>query len=126
MYTLFWSVDTGAFGVQAVLEELGALPVRGLDTSQGQHRTPHYLAVNPMAQVPALRLPDGTVITELAAIVLHLCDAQPEAGAAASGGHSARAPPIAGCSGLPPASTRPTCASITPSATPATRRVRRA
>ena len=27
MYTFFWSVDSGAFGVQAVLEELG-LPDR--------------------------------------------------------------------------------------------------
>ena len=92
MYTLFWSVDTGAFGVQAVLEELGA-PYRCqvVDTSQGQHRTPEYLAVNPMAQVPALQLPDGAVLTESAAMVLHLCDARPEAGLLPTVGSSERA-----------------------------------
>ena len=51
MYTLYWSADTGAFAVQAVLEEAG-LPYRRevVDTGQGQHRAPEYLAVNPMAQ----------------------------------------------------------------------------
>ena len=80
MYTLYWSADSGAFGVQALLEELG-LPYRReiVDTSRGEHRTPEYLALNPMAQVPALRLPDGTVITESAAMMLHLCDARPDA-----------------------------------------------
>ena len=32
-------------------------------------------AVNPLAQVPTLRLPDGRVLTESAAITLHLADA---------------------------------------------------
>jgi glutathione S-transferase len=92
MHTLYWSAGTGAFAVQAVLEELG-VPYRRqiVDTQQGQHRTPDYLALNPMAQVPALRLPDGTVVTESAAIVLHLCDAQPEAGLLPAPGTSGRA-----------------------------------
>ena len=57
MYTLYWSADSGAFGVQALLEELG-LPYRRevIDTSRGEHRTPAYLALNPMAQVPTLRI----------------------------------------------------------------------
>lgn len=37
------------------------------------------LAVNPLAQVPTLILPDGTVMTESAAIVLHLHDVAPHA-----------------------------------------------
>jgi glutathione S-transferase/GST-like protein len=80
VHTLFWSPDTGAFAVQAVLEELG-LPYERVvvDTSRGEHQAPAYLAVNPMAQVPALRLPDGTVLTESAAMVLHLCDRVPDA-----------------------------------------------
>ena len=58
--TLYWSPDSGAFGVQALFEELG-LPYRRetSSTGRGEHRTPAYLAINPMAQVPALRLPDG-------------------------------------------------------------------
>jgi GST-like protein len=37
------------------------------------------LAVNPLAQVPTLVLPDGTVMTESAAIALHLAENCPEA-----------------------------------------------
>jgi glutathione S-transferase len=92
VYTLYWSADTGAFAVQAVLEEAD-LPYRRevVDTGQGQHRAPEYLAVNPMAQVPALRLPGGTVITESGAMVLHLCDARPESGLLPAPGTAARA-----------------------------------
>ena len=81
MYTLYWSADSGAFVVQAVLEELGQ-PYRRelLETAKGDHRRPEFVALNPMAQVPVLRLPDGTVITESGAMVVHLCDAHPEAG----------------------------------------------
>ena len=92
MYTLYWSADSGAFGVQALLEELG-LPYRReiVDTGRGDHRTPEYLALNPMAQVPALRLPDGVVVTEAAAMMVHLCDAKPEAGLLPAPGTTGRA-----------------------------------
>ena len=92
MYTLYWSPDTGAFAVQAVLEELGAA-YRGelVDTGKGQHRAPAFLALNPMGQVPALRLPDGTVISESAAMLQHLCDAHAAAGLLPPPGSSARA-----------------------------------
>jgi glutathione S-transferase len=81
MHTLYWSRDTGAFVVQAVLEELGEAYERVIvDTGKGEHRRPEFLALNPMAQVPVLRLPDGTVMTESAAMVLHLCDSRPDAG----------------------------------------------
>ena len=58
MYTLYWSADSGAFAVQAVLEELGQPYQREIvATAAGEHRTPGFLALNPMAQVPTLRLP---------------------------------------------------------------------
>ena len=38
-----------------------------------------YLAINPLAYVPALRLDDGTIITENAAILQYIADAYPEA-----------------------------------------------
>ena len=38
------------------------------------------LALNPLGQVPTLVLPDGSVMTESAAIVLHLDETHPEAG----------------------------------------------
>lgn len=80
MHKLHWAPDTGAFVVQAVLEELGeAYELVPVDTKQGEHRAPAFLALNPMAQVPVLELPDGSVLTETGAMVLHLADARPEA-----------------------------------------------
>ena len=89
--TLYWSADSGAFVVQAVLEELG-LPYRKEEvaTAKGEHLRPDFVALNPMAQVPVLRLPDGTVLTESAAMVVHLCDLAPEAGLLPPPGTSAR------------------------------------
>jgi GST-like protein len=43
---------------------------------------PRLRALNPLAQVPTLVLPDGTVMTESAAMLLHLADHHPEAGLA--------------------------------------------
>ena len=92
MYTLYWSADSGAFAIQVLLEELGA-PYRReiVDTGKGEQRRPEYLAINPMAQVPALRLPDGTLITETGAMLLHLCDAHPDRALLPPPGTSARA-----------------------------------
>jgi glutathione S-transferase len=91
-HTLYWAPDTGAFVVEAVLEEL-ALPYElvPVDTKRGEHRRPEYLALNPMAQVPVLRLPDGTHLTETAAMVLHLCDGDPETGLLPAPGTTERA-----------------------------------
>jgi glutathione S-transferase len=92
VFTLHWSPDTGAFAVQAVLEELG-LPYR-LEptlTREGAHRRPEFLALNPMGRVPVLVLPDGAVVTESAAMVLHLCDLRPDAGLLPPSGSSGRA-----------------------------------
>jgi glutathione S-transferase len=92
MHTLYWGPSTGAFAVQVVLEELG-LPYRAqlVDTDAGDQRSPGYLALNPMGQVPTLVLPDGTVLTESAAMVLHLCDTAPAAGLLPEPGTPARA-----------------------------------
>lgn len=92
MHTLYWAADTGAFAVQAVLEELGIpyglVPVA---TDRGEHQGEAYRRLNPMAQVPTLRLPDGTLLTESAAMVLHLAELRPEAGLLPPAGTSARA-----------------------------------
>jgi len=49
------------------------------------------LAVNPLARVPTLVAPDGQVLTESAAIVLHLAELNPDAGLAPMPGDPARA-----------------------------------
>ena len=97
-YTLYWAPDTGAFVVEAVLEEL-ALPYElvPVDTKRGEHRRPEYLALNPMAQVPVLRLPDGTHLTETAAMVLHLCDGILRPGSCRHRARRSAPSPTAGC-----------------------------
>lgn len=49
--------------------EMDFVPV---DLMAGEHRTPEFLARNPLAQVPVLELDDGTVITETQAICRYL------------------------------------------------------
>jgi glutathione S-transferase len=39
-----------------------------------------YLAINPKGQVPALKLPDGLVLTEAAVLIQYLADRAPDAG----------------------------------------------
>jgi glutathione S-transferase len=62
-----------------MLEEVGEpYEARLLDFGPGM-RTPEYLAINPMAKVPAL-VHDGRVVTEVAAILCYLAEAFPQAG----------------------------------------------
>lgn len=44
------------------------IPSRVLSIPQGEHKSPEFLAVNPLGQIPALALDDGDVITESIAI----------------------------------------------------------
>lgn len=79
MYRLYWAPSTGAFAPEAVLNEIGARYERVLvDTRKNEHRSPDFLKLNPRGQVPALELPDGSVMTESAAIILTLCERHPE------------------------------------------------
>ena len=80
MYKLYWSQMSGAMAPQALLEEIGAEYEKiVIDMEKMEHRTPEYMAVNPWAQIPALLLPDGTLMTKSAAMLLHLADRHPEA-----------------------------------------------
>ena len=92
MYQLYWSPGTGAFAPQVLLEEAGiAYELVEIDYKAKAFRDPAYLAKNPMGQVPALGLPDRSVMTESAAMMLYLTDAHPEAGLAPAPGTPARA-----------------------------------
>ena len=65
---------------QALLEEVGAEYEKiVVDIENDDHKSADFLSVNPMGQIPALVLPDGTLMTESAAMVLHLVDRHPEA-----------------------------------------------
>jgi glutathione S-transferase len=62
-----------------MLEEVGApYETRVLDFDANEHKTPEYLAVNPMGKVPAI-VHRGVVVTEAAAICAYLADAFPAA-----------------------------------------------
>jgi glutathione S-transferase len=76
---LHYYPGTAAMIPHIVLEELGVPYQRVLvDRAQDQHKTPEYLQLNPNGLIPVLA--DGDlVLYETAAIVLHLCDTQPQA-----------------------------------------------
>ena len=91
-YTLYSHDGSGGFAVEAALVKAGAAhTVIVVDTAKGEQNRPEFVAINPMRQVPVLVLPDGTVMTESAAIVVHLADAFPDKGLAprpATPGHA--------------------------------------
>jgi glutathione S-transferase len=82
-YTLYSHDGSGGFAVEAALVKAGApYELVAVDTGKGEQNRPEFVAINPMRQVPALVLPDGTVMTESAAIVVHLANAFPDKGLA--------------------------------------------
>ncbi len=71
---------SGTIAHQAAMVAGVALDLRFISLRAGDHRQPGYLALNPKGEVPALQLPDGTVITEIPAILFWLGEAAPESG----------------------------------------------
>jgi len=61
-----------------MLEEIG-VPFDNIQLSldDQEHKTPEYLAINPMGRMPAL-VHHGTVVTETAAIVTYLAETFPD------------------------------------------------
>ena len=80
-YTLYGDLGSGAFSAEAALAEAGA-PYRFELVSLDRHeqKQPAFLAINPSGKIPALRLPEGEIVTESAAILLTLADHFPQAG----------------------------------------------
>jgi glutathione S-transferase len=92
MYRLYGSKGLGSAPVEAALAQIGAdYTVIDTNIGDGAHLTEAFRAVNPRQQVPALELPDGSVMSESAAILLHLADAFPAAALAPTPGSPARA-----------------------------------
>jgi len=80
MYKLFWAKSMGSMAPEVLFEEIGADYEKvAVDIEGEENRSAEFLAVNPMGQIPALVLPDGTLMTESAAMVLHICDRHPDA-----------------------------------------------
>ncbi|MQQ10658.1 glutathione transferase GstA [Epibacterium sp. SM1979] len=61
--------------------------IEAVDTDLGQTETgDDYLKINPRGYVPALRLDDGAILTEGAAVLQYIADAYPQAGLAPASG----------------------------------------
>jgi GST-like protein len=90
-YTLLASKGCGSAVVEACLEIAGLeCVVEELDYGKPGPARDRLLALNPLAQVPTLILPDGSVMTESAAMVLHVADVAPAAGLAPPPGDPSR------------------------------------
>jgi GST-like protein len=80
MYTLFGFKNSGSAAVECALELAGA-PYRVVEAASWEDNAAlaELERVNPLRQIPTLQLPGGSVLTESAAILMHLAFAFPEA-----------------------------------------------
>ena len=87
---LYGSQSTASLVVHWLLIELGIdHELHQLDFDRGEQKSADYLALNPVGRVPTLVI-DGQVLTESAAIAMHLADLHPMAGLAPAVGTAAR------------------------------------
>jgi glutathione S-transferase len=92
MYKVYGWKLTGSLATEAALKEAGAdYEVIPVNIGEGEQHQEDYARINPRRQVPALALPDGSIMTEGAAILLHIADAYPKSRLAPKPGSSERA-----------------------------------
>jgi GST-like protein len=90
MYKLYGRPGSGSLAVQVALEEIGARYERiwvGREASD----VARFRTMNPTGRVPALELPDGAVMFESAAMLIHLALSHPQAALAPQPGTSRHA-----------------------------------
>ena len=88
---LYGSRSTASLVVHWLLIELGIEhELRMLDFDKREQKLPEYLKLNPQGRVPTLLI-DGQVLTESAAIAMHLADLYPQARLAPDAGTPERA-----------------------------------
>ena len=81
MLVLYGTQGSGSAAVEAALDIAGAA-YRKVDAASWQESPglAELRRVNPLAQIPTLVLDDGSVLTEVAAILIHLGLTQPQSG----------------------------------------------
>lgn len=91
MITLHYFPGNASFAPHVLLNEIGApFTLQLVDRTQGAHKSPAYLKLNPNGLIPVLV--DGElVLYETAAVLMHLVDTHPTAGLAPSLGSAERA-----------------------------------
>lgn len=88
-YIVYGEPYSGSFMVEAALAEAGqTYDIFDIDFSGSVPDS--YRAINPSAKIPALRFPDGTFITQSAAILLALAETHPQARLLPPPGHPDR------------------------------------
>ena len=93
MYTLYWSHNSASIAAHYCLEEAGApYDLVLVNMAEEAHKKPEFLQVNPAGKLPALKLPEGGIITECAAISLLIADRFPQAGLAPAAADPQRGP----------------------------------
>jgi GST-like protein len=97
MYTLYGSQGSGSASTEAALAVIGA-PCRIVETATWERNDAYddLLKINPLGQIPTLVLDDGTVLSESAAILIHLADAHPQSALLPLAASSARAQALRG------------------------------
>lgn len=76
---LYFAPGSCAFAPLIALEEAGAdFTAKRLVLAEGDQRRPDFLAINPLGRVPALVV-DGTVITEVIAVLTFIANRFPDA-----------------------------------------------
>jgi GST-like protein len=81
MYTLYGKNGSGSAAIEAALALIGA-PFHLVETASWAQNDAfaELLKINPLGQIPTLVLPDGSALSESAAILIHLADTHPESG----------------------------------------------
>jgi len=79
MLTLYFAPGASSMAPHIALFETGAaFEGRPLSFRRDENKTPEYLAINPLGQVPTLVI-DGRPLTEVAGILFYLAKAYPQA-----------------------------------------------
>jgi glutathione S-transferase len=80
MLTLYFAPGASSMAPHiALFETDAAFEARPISFKKDENRTPEYLAINPLGQVPTLII-DGRPLTEVAAILFYLARTYPDAG----------------------------------------------
>ncbi|HXS07435.1 MAG TPA: glutathione S-transferase family protein [Rhizomicrobium sp.] len=80
-YRLYGDLGSGAFSAEAALAETGApYEFETVSLERNEQKAPRFLSLNPSGKIPALRLPEGEIVTESLAILLTLADHFPQSG----------------------------------------------